>query len=294
MFKIVVDSACNLTEDLLKKYDIEVISFKCSIDGDEYVCYEEGRDDEEDGKMFYDKIRQGADVRTSLLSPGEIVDKLSVYLEDGFDVLFTCMSSGLTGTFQSSLVAKDMLEDEYPDRKIIMVDSLSASFGEGMICMEVSKMRENGATIEEAAQWIIDNRLRIRHIFTVDDLQYLKKGGRISQAENVIGSILNIKPLLFASDEGKIEKLGTIRGRKKSLDALVNDYVKYAYEPENQTIAIAHCDCKEDAIYIANKVNELRPPKEIIIRVYDRCSGTHVGPGAMCIFFMGKDRGYED
>ena len=294
MFKIVVDSACNLTEDLIKKYDIEVISFKCTIDGEEYVCYEEGRDDQADGKWFYDKIRQGADVRTSLLSPGEIVDKLSVYLEDGFDVLFTCMSSGLTGTFQSSLVAKDMLEDEYPDRKIIMVDSLSASFGEGMICMEVSKMRENGATIEEAAQWVIDNRLRIRHIFTVDDLQYLRKGGRISQAENVIGSILNIKPLLFANDEGKIEKLGTIRGRKKSLDALVNDYVKYAYEPEKQTIAIAHCDCKEEALYIADKINELRPPKELIIRVYDRCSGTHVGPGALCIFFMGKDRGYED
>lgn len=294
MFKIVVDSACNLTEDLIKKYDIEVISFKCTIDGEEYVCYEEGRDDQADGKWFYDKIRQGADVRTSLLSPGEIVDKLSVYLEDGFDVLFTCMSSGLTGTFQSSLVAKDMLEDEYPDRKIIMVDSLSASFGEGMICMEVSKMRENGATIEEAAQWVIDNRLRIRHIFTVDDLQYLRKGGRISQAENVIGSILNIKPLLFANDEGKIEKLGTIRGRKKSLDALVNDYVKYAYEPEKQTIAIAHCDCKEGALYIADKINELRPPKELIIRVYDRCSGTHVGPGALCIFFMGKDRGYED
>lgn len=294
MFKIVVDSACNLTEDLLKEYDIEVISFKCTIDGEEYVCYEEGRDDQADGKWFYDKIREGADVKTSLISPGDIVDRLSVYLENGYDVLFTCMSAKLTGTYQSALVAKESLEEDFPDRKIIMVDSMGASFGEGLLCIEASKMRKTGAGIDEVYKWIVDNRLRMRHIFTVDDLQYLKKGGRISQVENIIGSILNIKPLLYASDEAKIDKLATVRGRKKSLDALVNDYVKYAYEPEKQTIAIAHCDCKEEALYIADKINELRPPKELIIRVYDRCSGTHVGPGALCIFFMGKDRGYED
>ena len=293
MFRIIVDSGSNLTEDLLNRYDIDIISFKCTIDGEEYMCYEEGRDDDEAGKVFSDRIRSGADVRTSLINPGDIDDKLRPFLEDGEDVLFVCMSAKLTGTFQSALIAKEDLEEDFPDRKIIMIDSMSASFGEGLLCIEASKMREEGSTIDEVSEWLIDNRLKMRHIFTVDNLKYLQKGGRISQAEAVFGSILSIKPILFASDEGKIDKFGTVRGRKKSLDALVNDYVKYAVDVEDQTVPIAHCDCKEDAEYIAARVNELRPPKEIIIRVYDHCSGTHVGPGAMCIFYVGKDRGYS-
>lgn len=292
MFRIIVDSGSNLTEDLLNRYDIEIISFKCTIDGEEYICYEEGRDDDEAGKIFYDKIRAGADVRTSLINPVDIDDKLRPFLEGGEDVIFVCMSAKLTGTYQSALIAKEDLEEEFPDRKIVVIDSMSASFGEGLLCIEASKMREDGCSIDQVSEWLIDNRLKMRHIFTVDNLKYLQKGGRISQAEAVLGSILSIKPILFANDEGKIDKFGTVRGRKKSMDALVNDYVKYAVDVENQTIAIAHCDCREDAEYIAAKVNELRPPKEIIIRVYDHCSGTHVGPGAMCIFYVGKDRGY--
>lgn len=294
MYKIIVDSAGNLTEDLLDKYDIEVIPFKCTIDGNEYICYEPGRNDDEDGKWFYDNIRNGNDVRTSLINPEQICDKLTPFLKDGFDVIFVCMSAHLTGTYQSACIAKDMLEEDFPDRKINMIDSISASFGEGLLCIEASKMRDSGADIDEVTEWIENNRLRIRHIFTVDDLKYLKKGGRISGAAATVGSLLSIKPVLYATDDGTIDKRCVIRGRKKSLDALVNDYLEYVYNPSEQIIAIAHCDCKEDAEYIAKRIENEMPPKEIIIRQYDRCSGTHVGPGAMCLFFVGKDRHYND
>lgn len=292
MFDIITDSASNLTEDIVEKYNIRIISNMCRIDGEDYICYEPGRDDEADGRFFYDKLREGADVTTSLISPGTLMEVFEESLEKGNDVLFICMSSGLTGTFQSALVAAEDLNEEYPDRKCIVIDSMSASLGEGFLAVKASKMRENGCSIEETQKWIEDNKLKMRHIFTVDDLKFLKKGGRISGITSLIGNVLGIKPVLYATDQGTIEMLSPVRGRKKSIKALIGDFMNYVDIDANDMIGIAHCDCKEESMIIEKAIREKYPDTEIINKVYDRCSGAHVGPGALCVFFMGKDRGY--
>lgn len=292
MFDIITDSASNLTDDIAEKYKIQIISNICHIDGQEYKCYEPGRDDEKDGKYFYDKIREGADVTTSLLSPGTLMDEFRKSFEKGNDVLFLCMSSGLTGTFQSARVAADELMEEYPDRKCIVIDSMSASLGEGFLAIKASKLRTEGCSIEEAHKWIEDNKFKMRHVFTVDDLKYLKKGGRISGAASLIGNVLGIKPILYATDQGTIEMHCPVRGRRKSIKALINDFMKYVDIESNDMIGIAHCDCKEDAMIIEEEIRKKYPDIEILNKIYDRCSGAHVGPGALCIFFMGKNRGY--
>lgn len=293
MYKIITDSASNLTEDILNRFDIETISYKCTIDGEPYTCYEPGRNDELDGKAFYNKIRHGANVLTSLISPGDIISVFSKYMKQGFDILFLAISSKLSGTYQSALMAANDMAEEYPERKCVVVDSLSASLGEGFLAIQASRLRSLGRSIHEAAGWILANRLKMCHMFTVDDLKYLRKGGRISNTASFVGNVLNIKPVLAAGREGTIELFRTIRGRKKALDTIVNNYLEFAAEPENEMVGIAHCDCPEDADYIASKIQRMRPPKEIIKCYYDRCTGSHVGPGALCLFFKGYDRNVE-
>lgn len=292
MFDIITDSTSNLTEDILMKYNIKMISYICDIDGEEYMCYEPGRDDEEDGRFFYDKIRNGAVVTTSLINSGTMMNEFGQSYEAGNDVLFIGMSSGLTGSCQSALIAADELADEYPERRCIVVDSLAASFGEGFLVLKAAGHRDNGCSIEDTAAWVEDNRLRMRHIFTVDNLKYLRKGGRISGATSLVGNVLGVKPILYATDEGTIDMHQAVRGRRKSLNAIVEDFMHYADANDMEYVGIAHCDCKEDALYVENEIHKVYPELDIIIRVYDRCSGTHVGPGAICLFFMGKDRGY--
>lgn len=292
MFDIIVDSASNLTEDLVTRFDIRIISNICHIDGVEYNCYEPGRIDEEDGAFFYNKLREGADITTSLISPGVLMKTFKESLDNGKDVMFICMSSGLTGTYQSAVIASEDIQDAYPDRRCLVIDSMSASLGEGFLAIKAAKMRSEGCPIDEVYQWIEDNKFKMRHIFTVDDLKYLKKGGRISGAASLVGNVLNIKPILYATDYGTIDLHATVRGKKKAIKALLNDLFAYIDIASNDMIGIAHCDCKDEADYLENEISNVYPDIEIINKVYDRCSGTHVGPGALCIFFMGKDRGY--
>ncbi len=290
MFKIVADSACNLTEKIAKKYEIEIISYNCTIDNELYRCYEPGRNDEEDGRWFYNKLREGADVRTSLISPAEIEEVFEKHVKEGYDVLFLTISAALSGTYQSGVIACEEINERYPDRRCVVVDSKSASLGEGFLAMHAANMRDKGCSLEETVEWLESNWSRVRHIFTVDDLKYLKKGGRISSAVSLVGGILNIKPLLYASDEAKIELASAIRGRKKSLDAIVKNYIEHATDKNNSILGMAHCDCHEAAEYIINKIKEVANPKEIINVIYDRCTGAHVGPGALCLFYFGDNR----
>ncbi len=293
MFKVITDSASNLTEDIVKKYDIDIISYTYTVDNELHKCYEPGVNDEEEGKRYYDRMRAGSEIHTSLISPSDIEEVFEKYMKDGYDILFITISSKLSGTYQSALIASEDLADLYPDSRCVVIDSLSASLGEGFLAIEAAKFRDRGADIDEAAQWIYDNRLKMRHIFTVDDLKYLRKGGRISTSVSLVGAVLNIKPVLIASDEGTIGLASVVRGRKRALDALVKNYIDFAVSPSESTLGIAHCDCPEDAEYIISRINSVCPPKEIINCYYDRCTGGHVGPGAICIFFMGADRSME-
>ncbi len=293
MFKVITDSASNLTEDIVKKYDIDMISYTYMVEDEVHRCYEPGVNDEEEGKRYYDRMRAGAEVKTSLINSADIEEVFEKHMKDGYDVLFITISSKLSGTYQSALIASEELADRYPDRRALVIDSLSASLGEGFLAIEAAKLRDRGKDIDEVAEWIYDNRLKIRHIFTVDDLKYLKRGGRISASVSLVGTVLNIKPVLVATDEGTIGLGSVVRGRKRALDALVKNYLGYAVNPSENVFGVAHCDCPEDAEYIISRIRTECSPKEIINCYYDRCTGGHVGPGAICIFFFGNDRSME-
>ena len=293
-YEIITDSASNLTRDLLDRYNIRMISYQVTIDGENFDCYDPDRDYAQAGKDFYDKMRSGAKVSTSLVNTARFTDYFTPILETGSDIIFVGISSGLSGTVQAARIAAEDLMEEFPGRKVIVIDSMGASLGEGLLVIELSKLRAQGVSIEDAAKWYENHKMDMNHVFTVDDLKYLKRGGRISTAEAIVGSILSIKPVLQADDNGKIIAFSKMRGRKKALMEIANQTVKHIVDPASQTIAIAHCDAPEDAEYVAQLVREACPVQDIIIRYYDICTGTHVGPGTVAIFFMGKGRSLEE
>ncbi|MGN0382720.1 MAG: DegV family protein [Eubacterium sp.] len=290
MFEIFTDSASNLTLELMEKYDIHVISYTCFVDNEEFICFEKDRDNDKISKQFYDAMRDGSDVRTSLINTDVFINAFRPYMQEGKDVLFVGISSGISGTVQSAKIAAEMLKEEFSDRKCIVVDSVSASLGEGIQVCEASKLREQGATIEEVEEWYKKNTFKMRHIFTVGDLKYLKKGGRISATAAVAGTVLNLKPILKATNEGTIQLVEKVRGRKKALNTMVEDFKNHVVNPEIQTIGLAHCDCKEDAEYVAEKIRAFCKVKDIIITYYDLCTGSHVGPNTLALFYQGEYR----
>ena len=291
-FRICTDSASNLTDELIDKYGIEMISYKAHYDeGREFICYVRGRDYDASSKEYYDNMRKGVIYKTSLINAQDLAAFFEQFLSKGEDVLFVCMSSGLTGTCGSARIAAEELMEKYPDRKCIAVDSMAASLGEGLMVMELARLRdEENYTIEQAAKWLEDNRLKMCHIFTVDDLKYLKRGGRISGAAAAIASVLNIKPILKASDAGTIVSVDKIRGRKKTLNAVIDMVKEQIVNPQEQVIALAHGDCEEEAKYVAERLKEECKVKDVIIKIYDTCTGSHVGPGTIAVFFMGEHR----
>ena len=293
-YEIITDSASNLTRDLLDRYNIRMISYQVTIDGENYDCYDPDRDYAQAGKEFYDKMRNGARVSTSLVNTARFTDFFTPILESGKDIIFVGISSGLSGTVQAARIAAEDLEEEFPGRRVMVIDSLGASLGEGLLVIELSRLRAQGVPMEEAVKWYENHKMNMNHVFTVDDLKYLKRGGRISAAEAIVGSILSIKPVLQADDNGKIIAFSKMRGRKKALMEIANQTVKHIVDPASQTIAIAHCDAPEDAEYVAQLVREACPVQDIIIRYYDICTGTHVGPGTVAIFFMGKGRSLKE
>ena len=289
-YEIVTDSSSNLTQDLLEAYRIRMISYISTINGKEFSCFSPERDEAAAGKRFYNAMRSGANVQTTLINVSRFTDFFEPMLKAGQDILFICMSGGLTGTVQSARIAAEDLMEKYPGRRIVCVDSLSASLGEGLLVMKLSRLRAAGATLDEAAAWYEKHRLRMNHIFTVGNLVYLKKGGRISAAEALIGNLLSIKPILKANDEGCIVVHDKVRSRRRALDYLVEMTKERIVNPAGQIIGIAHCDASMEADYIANRFRKELPVQDVIVRYYDLCTGSHVGPGTIAIFFMGQDR----
>lgn len=289
-FEIITDSASNLTQDLLEQYNIHMISYHVCINDKDFLCYEKDRNYEETGKKFYAAMRNGASMKTSLVNTAQLEEMMLPFLKEGKDIMFVGISSGLSGTVSAARVAAEELSEQFPDRTIQIIDSVGASLGEGLMVIQMAKLRAEGKTLAEATKYYEDNRMFMQHIFTVDDLKYLKKGGRISAAEAAIGTLLSIKPILWASEEGKIESLQKVRTRNKSLSTLVHFVETHITEPENQVVGIAHCDALEEANMVAEEIRKRCPVKDILIRYYDLCTGTHVGPGTIAIFFLGDDR----
>ena len=287
-YKIVTDSTANLPVDLIEKYGVEVLSLNYYVEGKEYKGYEKGQ--QIDLEKFYVMMREKKEMHTSLVDMGEATELVEGLFQAGEDVLYLAFSSGLSGTYQAvSLVIKDLLE-KYPERNAVCVDTLAAALGEGLLVYYAIQNREKGMSLSENAKWVEENKLHLCHWFTVDDLFFLKRGGRISAATAVVGTALNIKPVLHVDDEGHLIAMGKVRGRKKSLDALVAHMEESVINPEGQPVFISHGGCYEEAEYVAKKVKEKLPVGEVLIHVLDPVIGTHSGPGTMALFFMGEKR----
>lgn len=245
--------------------------------------------EEFDGKAYYDAIRGGAKVTTSQVTPQSYLDAMRPLLERGEDLLFVGMSSGISGSYRCAELAKKDLDEEFPERTIRLVDTLSASLGEGILVMRAVECREAGMSLDETADLLLQERMRMCQIFTVDDLMHLRRGGRLSGVSAVVGTMLQIKPILKGNEEGKIVVAGKVRGRKRSVEDLAARYDALVNHAETQVVGISQADCPEDAAYLAELLNRNHPPKSILHVCYEPVTGSHVGPGALALFFLGDE-----
>lgn len=287
-FEIITDSTANLPEDMIETYGLHILTLSFLVEGKEYKGYEKGK--KVDLNQFYGMMREKKNITTSLANSQDAYDMAKPLLEAGKDILYIGFSSGLSSTFQAVTVALKELKEEFPNQKIYYIDSLSAALGEGLFVKYIIDLREEGKSIDEVYEWGMKNRLHIVHAFTVDDLFFLKRGGRVSATTAVIGTALNVKPVLHVDDEGHLIPLNNVRGRRKSLDALVNLMEKSIQNPDGQTIYISHGDCVQDAEYVAERVKEKFSIKDIMIRTLDPVIGAHSGPGTVALFFYGENR----
>ncbi len=287
-YRILTDSTGDLTPELVRELDLTVIPMEFTVDGKSYRNYPDGH--EMSAKAFYDLLRSGKTSTTAQINSHEFTEWADPILQAGEDLLYIAFSSGLSGTCQSALLAKKELSEKYPDRKIYVVDSLCASMGEGLLVYYASKMQQEGKSIDEVYQWLQDNKLHLCHWFTVDDLNHLKRGGRVSSAAALFGTMLGIKPVLHVDDAGHLIPVAKIRGRKQSLDALVSHMEETVTEPENQVIFISHGDCLQDAQYVADKIRAKWNVKDIVLNEIGPVIGTHSGPGTVALFFLGSKR----
>lgn len=288
-FKILSDASCNLSAQMMDELGIVYKSLNLiSEDGTETKNYL--NDENFSFKGFYDRLRNKENIKTSLLNVEEFSAAYKEILDGGDDVLAITVSSGISGTYQAAKIAADDLREQYPDRKIIVIDSLCASIGHGLMVYYAAMMKNEGKSIDEVADFVYKNRLNMVHNFTVDDLFFLKRGGRLSGGVAVIGTILQIKPVLHVNNEGKLISLSKVNGRKKSINALFETFKENVVDPDNQVMAICHGDCMEDAEYLANKIRSEFNPKDIIINYCDPVIAAHAGPGVLALFYMGKER----
>ena len=287
-YVIVTDSTANLPEYVIEKYEIEVLSLNYYVDGEEKKGYTKGK--ETDLTPFYAMMREKKEITTSLVTVGEAMDLLEDIVKKGKDYLYVGFSSGLSGTYQAVSLVTGTLSDKYPERKLYAVDSLAAALGEGLLVKYVIDNRENGMSVSENADWILKHRNNICHWFTVDDLFFLKRGGRVSATTAIVGTALNIKPVLHVDDNGHLIPMENARGRKKSLDALVKHMKESIIEPDGQTIYISHGDCLKDAKYLADKVRAAFEVGDIVVNLLDPVIASHSGPGTVALFFYGKQK----
>ena len=286
MFRIVTDTSSNLPTAYLQAENITVIPFTFHTESGEQSCMDTASFD---AKAFYTAMRNGEKVTTSQIPPQRFVDNIRPMLENGEDVLFVSMSSGISGSYASSKIAANQLAEEFPERKILTVDTYSASLAEGIVVMRAVECRKEGLSIDETYQILRALRHRIAQIFTVGDLRYLKRTGRLSNLEAAVGTVLQIKPLLKGDPQGKIVCFAKVRGRQRAIEEMAKRYEELVVSPETQTVCISHADCEADAQILASMLRRSKPPKDILIVDYEPVTGSHVGPGALALFFLSDD-----
>lgn len=282
---VTVNSTVDVPKEWLEERHVPYIPLKYTIDGETYRDMS-GLSDKE----FFQKLREGKMSVTSQINPQEAKEELEPFLKEGKDILHLAFSSGLSGTCNSMKIAAEELREEYPDRKIIVVDTLCACLGEALLLYYVLKRKEEGKSIEEAAQWAEENKLHVCHNVTIDDLNHLQRGGRVSKTAAVLGTMVQIKPMIHMDNEGKLQVIGKERGRKKALHKIVDKAVSQSEGWENDIIMITHGDCVEDAEYVAKLVREKMHIDNILINNIGTVIGSHTGPGVVAVFCMGNER----
>ena len=282
---ITVNSTVDTGKEWLEERNVPVIPLKYTIDGQEYTDMY-GLSDKE----FFQKLREGKMSVTSQINPEEAKEMLEPYVKERKDVLHLAFSSALSGTCNSMKIAAEELQEEYPEAKVIVVDTLCACMGEAMLLYYALKQKEAGKTIEEVAQWVEENKLHVCHNVTVDDLFHLHRGGRVSKTAAVLGTMVKVKPIIHMDDNGALQVIGKERGRKKSLHKIVDMAVERSEGWDNEIIMITHGDCLEDAEYVAKLVREKMGVENVFIHNIGTVIGSHTGPGVVATFCMGNKR----
>lgn len=284
MTQLFTDTSANLPVEIIDEYGIEVVPFSYTIDGVEYIPEREF-----DGKAFYAAMRAGSEVKTSMVNAGTFIERFKAALDAGKDVLYIGMSGGISGTANAALMAKQELDEEYPDRKIVVIDTLAASLGEGLFVIKAAEQLKDGAALDTIEEDIRAQVPSMCQSFTVDDLKYLKKTGRVSGAAAIIGNVLSIHPILIGDYEGKIVVKAKVRGMKRTLDALAERYAELALS-KTETIGIAHADNEEGKAYLVQRLRDKGLTGKCLSVCYEPVTGSHVGSGTVALFFFGTDR----
>ena len=287
-YVLFTDSSADLTDELVRELGVEVLPLSFTMGDKTYKNWPDNR--EMDPADFYKQLREGAMATTSAVNVGDYTDALTPFLEAGKDVLVLAFSSGLSATCHSAQIAAEELMEQFPGRKVYVVDTLCASLGQGLLVWYAAGLKRDGKSMDEVRDWVEENKLRLCHWFTVDDLMFLKRGGRISSATAVLGTMLSIKPVMHVDDEGHLIKMGTARGRNASLKALVDHMEETAIDPGSQVVFISHGDCLADAQKVAEDVKARFGVKEVVINYVGPVIGAHSGPGTVALFFMGSKR----
>ena len=285
-YKIITDSACDLPKSMLQELDVTTISLTVNFRGQTH------NDSVEDAqvKELYDAMRGGEVATTAAVNPDGWSNVIEAVVAAGNDALVVAFSSGLSTTYQSAVIAANELAEKYPQRKILVVDSCAAALGQGLFVWHICKMRDTGLSLEELAAWAEENKNHVAHWFTVDDLVYLKRGGRVSAATALVGTMLNIKPVLHVDNEGHLISMVKARGRKAAINTLVSKMQELSGDWDNSTVFICQADCMDDAKRLAEAVKEKCGVKEAFIGNLGAVIGSHAGPGTLALFFMGKEK----
>ena len=290
-FELVTDSCCNLAEETIDRYGLHVLPLTFMADGEDTVYQSYLKGEKTDLSQFYKMMRDGKVFRTSLPNLSNTEALFRSLLDAGRDILYLGFSSGLSGTYEATELLAKQLRGEYPDRKIYTVDTLAASGGQGLLVWHACQHAEDGEGIDAVRDWVEDNKLRLAHWFTVDDLMFLWRGGRVSKTSAWAGTLLNIKPVLHVDDEGHLIPMEKVRGRKKSLTALLNHMEKTGTQPlADQMVFITHGDCLEEAQWLEQQIRERFGVRNIVVNCIDPVIGAHSGPGTMALFFLASSR----
>ena len=287
-YVVMTDSSADLNPALEQELGVDIIPLSVNCGDRTFLDYPDER--EIKTSEFYGMLRSGANAKTAAANVETFLTAMSRHLEQGKDVLYLGFSSGLSSTYSASEIAAQELRERYPERKVLTVDTLCASMGQGLLVWLTVQELKHGATLEEAAKYAEDNRLHLCHWFTVDDLFFLKRGGRVSAATALVGTVLQIKPVMHMDDAGTLKNVTKARGRKAALRALAQRLADTATDPADQTVFICHGDCLDDAEYTAEQIRALVPVKDIIINYVGPVIGAHTGPGVISIFFVGTHR----